>query len=693
MSAWSTISADSQAGVLADPYLQWACATEDIHYRSAGRTAKAAERWFPIVIELASSLTAQKFASGTWDAPAGWKNWLSVPNLYACPSAGLAQARYCTARVTDRFFRELRKGSSPLKRHVRRIALGLPTSRASVPPPVADTVMISGAAEPGVVVTGVIDDGLAFAHERFRHRQGTRIEYFWNQDGGEILKRRIDKLTGDTARLGLVDEDRIYQESGHLDFRRTGHKSLARRVAHGTHVMDLACGFNSTEPPPDDLPAENRPIIGVQLPAATTGDTSGGTLAVHVLDGLRYILNRADAIARRRGSGPLPVVVNLSYSLTAGPHDGSSILECAIDDLIQCRNAFTQKQAKGASRKVGGKAASFVVVLPSGNSRQSRCHARFPLKNGHTRSLQWRVQPDDRTPSYLEIWLPEKVANNTKLRIEITPPAGPKSPFVHKDEIHVWRSPGGDVLCEVVYLTGVRRKRRRDMILVALAPTTSLDGKEDVAPSGLWTVSLQNISGSKAKGEVLLEAWIQRDDTAYGYRIRGRQSRFVDAAYEYRDDTGRIVDKDNRRSYVKRDGTVNAIATGKHTVVAGGFTRKDWLPARYSAGGARGRRGPDVMMVSDDSRVCRGLLGAGARSGRAVAMNGTSVAAPQLTAWLALQMARGSADLRGKLARLAGSQENLRQPPRLDHARGGAGRIASEQRVASSGVTVNRYDA
>ena len=33
------------------------------------------------------------------------------------------------------------------------------------------------------VVMGVIDDGIAFGHERFRKKAATRVEYWWLQDG------------------------------------------------------------------------------------------------------------------------------------------------------------------------------------------------------------------------------------------------------------------------------------------------------------------------------------------------------------------------------------------------------------------------------------------------------------------------------------------------------------------------------
>jgi hypothetical protein len=173
------------------------------------------------------------------------------------------------------------------------------------------------------------------------------------------------------------------------------------------------------------------------------------------------------------------------------------------------------------------------------------------------------------------------------------------------------------------------------MFLVGLQPTKSdapaRYGKPNpVAPSGTWTVSLVNTG----LGKEPVEAWIQRDDTPYGFPRRGRQSYFDHACYERFDHGGRLIEDDSKQRpcIIKRAGSMNAIATGKETFVVGGFVRKSRMPAEYSAGGPVAHRcGPNVSAVSDESRVLRGVLAAGTRSGSVVALNGTSVAAPQAT--------------------------------------------------------------
>ena len=135
------------------------------------------------------------------------------------------------------------------------------------------------------VVVGVIDDGIAFAHERFRNPGNTsRVEYVWLQDGDyggppdlpygrEIAKagghgvKGIDSLLADCTHAGSVDEDELYRCAGALGFGPDDRGALARRAAHGTHVMDLACGYDPGKAP-------ERPIVAVQLPVATTARLS-----------------------------------------------------------------------------------------------------------------------------------------------------------------------------------------------------------------------------------------------------------------------------------------------------------------------------------------------------------------------------------------------------------------------------------
>jgi hypothetical protein len=210
------------------------------------------------------------------------------------------------------------------------------------------------------------------------------------------------------------------------------------------------------------------------------------------------------------------------------------------------------------------------------------------------------------------------------------------------------------------------------MILVTVAETAHPESRREFAPCGQWTVAVENV-GTPA----VIDAWIQRDDTAYGYPERGRQSRFDDPAYRYRDSAGRLVEVDST-SYIKRAGTLNALATGDRSIVMGGFRRDSFKAAKYSAEGPAiapsTRAGPEAMAPSEDSEICHGVLAAGARSGARVSMNGTSVAAPQVTRWIADRMAAGAPCDRAAVLALGVASDPPGAPP-LPASRKGGGRI------------------
>ena len=130
-------------------------------------------------------------------------------------------------------------------------------------------------------------------------------------------------------------------------------RSTARwRTAPTCWTASPAAGPTATE-------AEVR-IIAVDLPATVSWDTSGFGTDMFVL--VRAALTsstEADRIAAAHGAGPLPVVVNLSYGHSGGPHDQTALIAAAFDELVEARRQL----------------APTAVVIPSGNSFLDRLHA------------------------------------------------------------------------------------------------------------------------------------------------------------------------------------------------------------------------------------------------------------------------------------------------------------------------------
>jgi hypothetical protein len=486
---------------------------------------------------------------------------------------------------------------------------------------------------PDRVVIGVIDNGFAFAHARFRNAAGTRIEYLWRQDfmggkspwtpGVELTKADINPAV--MARG--VDEDSIYRRIGGLDYGKGGFKPLGLRRSHGTHVLDLAAGAD-----PDDNIVD-RPIIAVDMPDEAVGDPAASTLTVHAALGLIYILDQANSLRQKDVGETLPVVVNLSYGPSEGPHDGTSLLELVMDALVPLAKA--QK-------------TPLKIVLAAGNFRQSRLHAELCIDKSATQSLTWRLQPGALTPSLMEIWLP-KGRKNLK-SVTLRAPNGDSVAVTPADPFEESKDVNGNVLVQAQLLT----VGANGILVVLSVARTAIDPAGDwgqaVAPSGRWMVDILN----DRKARLELDAWIKRSDTPSGHRAKGRQSYFEEKANDDRHHkNGRPNEFDGKgQNVVRRHKTLSGIATGDSTIVIGGYRRgdreSDLHPAPYTSAGphhspTRGGRSPDWLEVSDDSIACRGALAAGTRSGSWVPMNGTSAAAPQAARWIAAEWLRTGA--------------------------------------------------
>jgi hypothetical protein len=659
-----------------DPYMEWA--------RGPGRPYIDAfdgpECLIAVLFRLKKGCSPEAFRqrAAAIEREAGDRRTCCCMPTAPRPAGGAGEGRHVSVLVTEAFLARL-TGSADFRDYVEDYVIGQRAEAAAGDHPPhghedghehdhehAIEAPEVDHAEPmdDTVVMGVIDDAIGFAHERFRLKSGkTRVEYAWVQDamppvgsrrtvpcGRESTKQDIDKLLGDCEHGGIVDEDELYRKAGLIDFGRPDPKPGAWRVAHGTHVMDLACG----EKP--EKGESKRPIVCVQLPAAVTANTSGAWLAPFVVSAIEYILDRADRIAA--GRGRLPVVINLSYGFQAGPHDGTHPIEKAIDEIVERRRQESPD-------------APVAIVMPAGNSHLARCHAEVSYKEkGEDVILDWRIPPDDRTSTFLEIWLPPGT-EQSRLSVSLAPPGQDFGPPLAEgaagsDQALVWK-PNGDVLCKLAYELVPTSGRGR--LLVAVLPTEFHDAPTELAPHGLWRVKLTNM-GLKPKEKVNL--WIQRDDTPHGYPTRGRQSFFegartcfngkcTEVPCERFDARGRLLTTDNASFFIRRAGSISAIATGSQPVVVGGFVRKNETKkdplARYSAGGpvtppASGkglhRHGPDAVAVCDDSEVHYGVLAAGSRSGSVVAMNGTSVAAPRVARWIAEQFAASAAGGAGK---------------------------------------------
>lgn len=629
------------------PYLDWAIQTNFAYLRAG--------RWLPLLVEfnpaalprVRGKSPLEVFTSLVW-LVSTLKSAVRVPELFLNPPNAIRKSRrfnYCVLLI-DRNKAAGLVSDPSWTQTIRRAELGppvsLPPRAPRWPQPVVAQSVGGGSAMTGRVVVAVIDEGIAFANSRFATAAGTRIEYLWQQDvigaggwfaspGRELTSASINAAL-QAIRLMGGDEDLAYRTAGSLDFSVDGFKPLARRRSHGAHVLDLAAGY---EPSTANT---NRPIIAVDMPEEAVGDPAGSTLGVHAAWGLAYIIARAEAL--RANNEILPVVVNLSYGPHDGPHDGTTLFEEVADVLT---NLFQNTNTP------------LRVVLAAGNYRQSRVHALFQVRRKGQTALQWRLQPGGLTPSFLEIWLPP----NTGAQVSVTlrSPTG-QTVSVNPTQPPNWWPNANNIEMGAQFVSPANNTARPGFLLTVArtAVDPSIPGSQPVAPSGLWTVVVTNPSATS----LTMDAWIRRSDTPSGRRAKGRQSYFDDPADQrFRvqapavpplppSATRPLEFNLPNAGYVRRRGTLSGIATGTTTFVVGGYRHDGHHPAPYSsqsphANAQRAMNAPTCLFPSDDSIACHGLLAAGTRSGSTVAMNGTSVAAPQAARWVANQWATNGA--------------------------------------------------
>ena len=621
MRKWKTASSASKTFAV-DPYLMWA---RDTAFRYSSGINQTSGTFYSVIIECKVSAAAL----WAWANPRGPRAWIAIPFEYKSIRFDLGRATFCTAQIRrDKLELLLKKNVAGFWHHVVRFELAANVSPNKIDPKTIPVPIIQSGRP--AVVAGVIDIGIPFAHRDYRSRLPlpgrctiNRMLAMWDQSYGKLggtasptfgygrewsesfVAPPLSTFTMSELLTGVSDvssEERLYRSLS-IDI-------ADRSNSHGAAVLGEIAGTRSFAARKSLTDAAaTTPILAVQLPRATIGYSARASLAVHILDGLRWMLSRIGTMDQ--------LVVNVSLGTHAGPHDGSSILERAIDELIKL-TSFKRPHVE-----------RLAVVLAAGNSREARSHAKFDLST-KAKSIQFRVLPDDITPSFIEIWLPL----NADVTVALISPSNVASTANERNDSQVLENAAGHVLAAIYRPENIANGNGQ-MILVAIAPTV-----EGYAEHGIYKLVL---TANRAVKNV--HAWIERDNSMYDLnRPRGRQSYFVDEQYipSGRDHKPPPATK----SFIERETTLNSYATGKRTVVVGAFdASRGRVAIDSSAGPVRNSRGvlaPIAAGVSEESLWVEGQRVAGTRSGDVSRLRGTSIAAPKVARLLLNQRAAGN---------------------------------------------------
>lgn len=466
-------------------------------------------------------------------------------------------------------------------------------------------------------IVAVIDWGCDLAHASFLDEQGmTRVLALWDQRPessadspqpygyGRVIER--DEI--DAA----LDQPDPYEALGY-DPRDSDPDDTG---THGTHVLDIAAGSGHA---PGSVPgvAPGAELLFVHLrgddtrPEQTLGDS------VRLLEAIHWIFERA---------GDRPVVINLSMGRTGGPHDGSTLVEQAMDQ------ALADKPGRA-------------IVMSTGNYFSASLHSHGRIRTGKRVELGFEIPKHRLNSLELEVWYP----GVDELVAILVDPDDREVARVALGEQATVRD-DGDIIVTVYH-------RRRDpnngdhVIDIFIRPE---------ADAGVWHVELE----ARRVVDGRYHAWIER--TA-GFQ----QARFV-------------------AENATQESTTNTICNGRRTIAVGAFDSRypDQPLTRFSSSGPTrdGRRKPDIAAPGAGIVAARSVSPDGDGADLLIEKSGTSMAAPHVTGTVALMFEAALPRLLSideTRAALLGTARPIKPIHALDVARSGAGRVDADAAVAA----------
>ena len=500
-------------------------------------------------------------------------------------------------------------------------------------------------------IVGIIDDQFDFLNSYYAKEAGgisTRFLAVWDQ---------TDHTIAQTGRVWLEPQiDKHIKTHGRAFAAYQALSYPIRLRSHGVSVASIAIKNIADEAINTPATAIFEPnIVAVQLPASTVVDTSGASLGAHALDAMHYVFNTAALHTPVAASYKCPVVVNLSYGAIAGAHDGTSILEAAMDELLTLRSTNT------------------AIVLPAGNARETQTHLSGDIKPGEVFKFNWTMPPSDATDSFLEIW----VENKASIEVQVTPPYGEAaSGWVADNQMKLWQVGQGaqaETLGALINIGQSTNSEKHWQTVVALAPTQySLATPRALVAAGVFKIEVKNTSAAK----INMQAWVERDDAVLGFDGGGQQSTlsYIDTASQ-------------QAAALQELGTLNSIANGEHTISVGAYTQQGGKPSDYSGECLIGKHRKNPLTVAapgdEGEGPWRGVVVREALGTDTFRIGGTSLAAPVVTRWLAdymfnhitLQQPLSNLQIKQALEAQAAEDEK-KQPIKASSLRVGSGRLA-----------------
>ena len=443
----------------------------------------------------------------------------------------------------------------------------------------------------------VIDWSLDYAHPDFRKNDGsTRLLGLWDQRGAAMPANRYGY--GRVHRPAAID----HALAQHDPFAALGYTPAAN--AHGTHVLGIAAGNGRAGGPQGIAPEAG--LIFVHL------GSGGGDLgnSIELLEAIDFAV---------RTAGDQPLAINLSLGRHAGPHDGTLLVERAIDWLLVNRPGTA-------------------VVQSAGNYYSRDVHMAGRISETRSAQLPFRMTQRDAVPVSVEIW------------------------YNGADEFAArMRGPGGaSAIAALGVNTPVRLADGREVGYLYHRRADPNNGDNLInlflrreAAAGVWEIEIEGIDVVDGRWH----AWIERNAAC-----RPCQAQF-------------------RHDLAEPQNTTGSICNAMRTIAVGAYDGHDPahpLPDFSSVGPTRdGRRKP--LLAAPGVRVLsvRSRADASGAPGY-LRMSGTSMAAPHVTGTLALMMQAAG---RQRVTALRRTLFATLAPAGADDPRWGYGQLAITEAV------------
>lgn len=331
---------------------------------------------------------------------------------------------------------------------------------------------------------------------------------------------------------------------------------------HGTGIADLVAKHDGN-------------LYGVELPLSVLLDWGGDRLTGTMFLMLWLALQLIPVLPRRRR-----IRVVLAFGFTGGPQDGRHPAAMAISAFLQ-RHPHVE------------------LVVPAGNHRQERMHARLNAKRPE---VCWGVPPGDPTPNVVEI-----CTDHRSLPFRLS---------TRGASIDVNMLPG----------QYARLYYRGDLIGVLHARTLPVLGMSlrihllPNAPAGAWRIAMRD--------KVDADLWVLRDDADRSLsHVEAQQSRFFfDPEYRDEDANGTPIMKGGPGT-IQRAGSASILATAPGVTAVAATVKRGELDsvADYSGLAATGLEYSISELLGQQSEGGPSMLGNG--SARRYRLYGSSMAA------------------------------------------------------------------